>query len=59
MDEAKPNRKSARSYTLAALLGLFVMAVLVALAGRLLPGGISRFARRARRGGDGQDSTEV
>ena len=52
MDKAQPNRRTARSYTLAALLGVFVVAVLLALASRLLPGGISRFAQRALRGGN-------
>jgi hypothetical protein len=55
MDKAKPARRSARSYTMAAMLGLFVVAVLLALASRLLPGGISRLAQRALRGGDRSD----
>lgn len=41
-----------RSYTVAALLGLFVVAAILALASRLLPGGLSRLAQRALRGDD-------
>ncbi len=55
MDEAQPNRRKMRSYTVAALLGLFVVAGIAALASRLLPGGLSRLAQRALRG----DSREV
>ena len=52
MDGDRPDRK-AHSYTVAALMGLFIAAILLALASRLLPGGLSRYARRAlRRGGD-------
>lgn len=52
MGTDRPDRK-AHSYTVAALMGLFVAAILLALASRLLPGGLSRIARRAlRRGGD-------
>jgi hypothetical protein len=47
MDENRPERRKMRSYTVAALLGLFVVAALLALAGRLLPGSLSRLARRA------------
>jgi hypothetical protein len=56
MDETRPQRRKMRSYTVAALLGLFVVAALVALAGRFLPGGLSRLARRALRRDDGEDS---
>jgi hypothetical protein len=49
MDEA-PKRRKARTYPIAALLALFVVAALVALASRLLPGGLARLARR-RQGG--------
>jgi len=52
MDKPPPARRKMRSYTLAALLGLFVVAALVALASRLLPGGVSRLAQRALRGDD-------
>ena len=41
MDETRPQRRKMRSYTVAALLGLFVVAALVALAGRFLPGSLS------------------
>lgn len=46
MDADRPKRRGTRSYTVVALLGLFVMAALVALASRLLPGGASGTARR-------------
>jgi hypothetical protein len=41
-----------RGYTVAALLGLFVVAAVLALATRLLPGGLSRLLKRAVRGAD-------
>jgi hypothetical protein len=41
-----------RGYTVAALLGLFVVAAVLALATRLLPGGLSRLLKRAGRGAD-------
>lgn len=50
MDSDRPKRRGMRSYTVAALLGLFVMAAVVALASRLLPGGASGVARRLLRG---------
>jgi hypothetical protein len=40
-----------RTYTVVALLGLFVVAAVVAIASRLLPGGLARVAQRALRGG--------
>lgn len=55
MDETRPDRRKMRSPTLAALLGLFVLAALVAIVGRLLPGGLSRFVARLLRRGDHED----
>ncbi len=56
MESDGPKRRVMRSYPLAALLGLFVTAAIVALASRLLPGGASGFARRMlRRGRDERD----
>jgi hypothetical protein len=49
MDENSPQRHKMRSYTVAALLGIFVVATLLALASRLLPGSLSRLAQRALR----------
>jgi len=54
MDQAKPDRRSVRTYTVAALLGLFVVAVVVALIGKMLPGGLSNLTKRAL----GHDSAE-
>ena len=48
MDDTNATGRKTRSYTVAALLGLFVAAALVALAGRLLPRGLSRLAARRR-----------
>ena len=50
MDKVRPDRRKMRSYTVAALLGLFVMAAVLALATRLLPGGLSKLAQRMLRG---------
>ena len=47
-----------RSYTLAALLGLFVLAALMALASRLLPGPLSRLTRRFLSGAGGEERDE-
>jgi hypothetical protein len=43
----KQDRRGVRTYTVAALLGLFVAAVVFALIGRMLPGGLSHLAKRA------------
>jgi hypothetical protein len=47
MDQANPNRRNVRTYTVAALLGLFVVAVVVALIGKIVPGGLPNLAKRA------------
>lgn len=56
MDKAqpdpRPDRRKIRSYTVVALLGLFVGAAVLALASRLLPGGPSRLVQRLLRRGD-------
>ena len=52
MDEAKRNGRKTRTLTLTALLGLFVVAVVVAIATRLVPGGRSKFVRRLLGRGD-------
>jgi hypothetical protein len=53
MDETRPQRRKMRGYTVAALLGIFIVAAVLALASRLLPGSLSRIAGRAlRRNGD-------
>jgi hypothetical protein len=56
MDAAdrQPERKRARRYPIEALLALFVGAALLALAGKLLPRGLSRLARRGRGGAEGR-----
>jgi hypothetical protein len=51
MDETRTGRSKTKSFTVAALLGIFVVAVVVALAGRLLPGVRPRLERRLLRGG--------
>jgi hypothetical protein len=56
MEKARPDRRKTRSYTVAALLGLFVVAAILALASRLLPGGPSRLAQRLLRRGDPGDA---
>jgi len=50
MDKPKTGRRKQHGYTVAALLGVFVLAVLLALAARLLPRGLAGLARRALRG---------
>lgn len=52
MAKTRPDRRRMRGYTVAALLGLFVVAAVLALATRLLPGGLSRLLKRAVRGAD-------
>jgi hypothetical protein len=55
----KLNSRRTRTLTMTALLGLFVGAVVVALAARLVPGGRSRFVRRLiGRGGPGGDASQ-
>jgi hypothetical protein len=64
MDQAQGDRprnaRKMRTYTVAALLGLFIVAALVALGARLLPRGLSRLVSRVRRDGtDGTDGTDT
>jgi hypothetical protein len=44
MTDERPRRRT-HSYTVAALLGVFVAAVVLAIVGRLLPGRLSKMAR--------------
>jgi hypothetical protein len=60
MEEPRPSRRKMRSYTLAALLAVFVGAAVVAIASRLLPGRLSRLFRArsgSRHGGNAGDDT--
>jgi hypothetical protein len=52
MDETKRKRSKTKTLTMTALLGLFVAAVVVALAARLVPGGRSQFVRKLLGRGD-------
>jgi ABC-type lipoprotein release transport system permease subunit len=57
MAREKPDRRTMRTYTVVALLGIFVGAALLALAARLLPGRPTQFVGRIlRRGGHQDDS---
>ena len=56
MDKVSPDRGKTRNYTVTALLGLFVVAAVLALAGRFLPGGLSRMIGRLRRRDDTANS---
>lgn len=51
MAEIEPQKGRMRSFTVAALLGVFVVAVILAVASRLLPGRLSRLLRKPG-GGD-------
>jgi hypothetical protein len=48
-DTAPRPKRSKRSYTLTALLAVFVLAVLLAILGRLLPGRLSRLMPKSLR----------
>lgn len=48
MNDERPRRSKARSVTMTALLGLFILAVFAALTGRLVPGGLSGLLERVR-----------
>ena len=50
MDDKQRNRRKTGTYTVAALLGLFVAAALVALARHLVPHGLARLARHRQNG---------
>ena len=53
MDKPPPTRRKMHTYTVVALLALFVVAAVVALASRLLPGGLSQLVmRKLRRSGE-------
>ena len=45
MEARRPDRRKMRSYTVAALLGIFVGAAALAILSRLLPGRLSRLMR--------------
>jgi hypothetical protein len=51
MAEIEPQKGRMRSFTVAALLGVFVAAVVLAVVSRLLPGRLSRLVKLPR-GGD-------
>ena len=56
MEKPADTRPKTHTVTILALLGIFVVAALLALAGRLLPGRIGRLVRkRAGRGTDTGD----
>jgi hypothetical protein len=48
MENDRPGKPKVRSLTVAALLGIFVVAVVLAIAGRAVPGGLSRMIAEAR-----------
>ncbi len=53
MAEPRPSGRRMRSYTLAALLAVFVGAAVIAIASRLLPGRLSRLIRGGTESRDG------
>jgi hypothetical protein len=57
MKEPRPAGRKLHRYPIIALLALFVIAVVVALASRLLPGGLSTFVAR-KLGGRGKGKSE-
>jgi hypothetical protein len=60
MEEPRPFRRKMRSFTLAALLAVFVGAAVIAVASRLLPGRLSRLFQarhRSRHAGKAGDDT--
>ena len=60
MDKPPPTKRKMHTYTVGALLALFVVAAVAALASRLLPGGLSGIvARKFRGSGDVSESTEA
>jgi hypothetical protein len=56
MDDKKPQKRGMRSYTVAALLGIFVVAVVLAVVGRFLPGRLSDRVKTALSGVRGKRS---
>jgi hypothetical protein len=56
LDDAKPRKGKMRSYTVAALLGVFVVAVVLAVVGRFLPGRLSDRVKTALSGVRGKRS---
>ncbi|MGD0863449.1 MAG: hypothetical protein ABSA21_11940 [Candidatus Limnocylindrales bacterium] len=56
MADAGRRGKKMRSFTVAALLGIFVGAAVLAVLSRLLPGRLSRIVRSAMGGGRGEES---
>jgi hypothetical protein len=58
MNEPRPGGRKLHRYPIIALLALFVIAVVVALASRLLPGGLSPFVAGKLRGSGGKGKSE-
>jgi hypothetical protein len=61
MDKPPSSRRKMHTYTVGALLALFVVAAVAALASRLLPGGLSGIVARKFRGeapGSGEGGSE-
>ena len=59
MDKSPLTRRKMRTVTVGALLALFVVAAVAALASRLLPGGLSGVvARKFRESGEASGSSE-
>jgi hypothetical protein len=53
MAETRPRTRKVRTYTVAALLGIFIVAAVIAVAGRLLPGRVSGIVTSVRNRGKG------
>jgi HAMP domain-containing protein len=56
MDDTGQRKKKMRSYTVAALLGIFITAALLAVASRLLPERLSRLVKSTMNRGAGKES---
>jgi hypothetical protein len=56
MEKERPDKKKMHSYTVAALLGIFVGAVILAIVSRLVPGAVSRIVSGTVHRGSGGPS---
>jgi hypothetical protein len=57
MEDTQTKRRGMRSYTVMALLGIFVAAAVLAIVNRMMPGRLSGLARSIKRRDESDDSS--
>lgn len=57
MEDGQTKRRGMHSYTVVALLGVFVAAVVLAIVNKMMPGRVSALARSIKRRDESDDSS--